>query len=693
MPIFTIETPTGQKLRIEAPDEQTALRGAQEYSDGTGNAGNGAEGARGHNVPEFRPVGVEGYDPKTGEVSRNGSQSDALGGFIAGANDMPILGPLMQRGVSAGTAAVVSPFSEKTFGDVYDETQRRQKQLIQENPGAALAGNVAGSMAVMSPIAATSGGANALGMSGTLGHRTLMSGLSGAGISGADTAIRGGNASDIAASAVLGGGISAAIPGTGELVKRGYQGVKNLVAGFVRGAANPAAEAGRRVGNAIQADIRANPQGILGPDDLAAAQRNAQPVMNADRGGETTRALARASANYSPEAREAMQRTVSDRFAEQGNRVVKMVTRLTGGKTDDLAMIDSLKAAAAKANSGAYNRAFMKPAAQSMWNEGYEQLMQAPAMRKAAADATARGANRAAVEGFQPVKNPFVEIRGRLTLKRNPDGSIARPTLQFWDQVKKNLDDQIGTAQRSGERSLAGDLAALKNRLVGMLDDSVPDYKAARQGAAAFFGAEDAVEAGKAFAKSTRMLPEYKRGILAMKAAERDAFETGFASELIDAAKNAGDRVNVINRMFGSPETREKMVMAFGQERAREIEAFVRVENAMDMLRGAFGNSTTTRQLIEAGVVGGGTWAWTGDYQKGITAAAVTAGLRYGGKKINDRILQETAKILLSSDPTVIERAVRLAAKSPQHMAAVDALTKSVGLLARSTSAGAIGQR
>lgn len=31
MPIYTIETPTGQRLKIEAPDEATALRGAQEW--------------------------------------------------------------------------------------------------------------------------------------------------------------------------------------------------------------------------------------------------------------------------------------------------------------------------------------------------------------------------------------------------------------------------------------------------------------------------------------------------------------------------------------------------------------------------------------------------------------------------------------------------------------------------------------
>jgi hypothetical protein len=630
-------------------------------------------------VPEFNP-NVPGYDPKTGNVNTAG---DRVGAFITGANDVPILGPVMKAGTSAAAAGLVTPFSDKSFSQNYDQMRGRQEQVMQENPGTALAGNIAGSALLLRGAPNSALASKALGMSGSLPVRIGMSAASNGLISGADTAVRGGDAGDIAASTGLGIATGAALPAVSTMLGAGYNAVKDKVGGIVRGAINPASEAGRRVASSMKIDANNSVAGVLSPSDITAAGRNGQPLMNADLGGEQTRALARAAANQSPEARGAMERVTSDRFADQGNRVVRLVNRLTGGKTDDLLAVAGIKDQAAAANSAAYNRAYAQPAAQDMWHQGFQQLMQAPAMQEAAKDTVKRGANRAAAEGFQAVKNPFVEVNGKMMLKVNPDGSVARPTLQFWNQVKRNLDGQIGVAQRTGDNTHAADLIGLKNKLLSTLDQAVPEYKTARQGAAAYFGAEDAVDAGKMFAKSNRMLPEYQRGIASMKPAEKEAFETGFASELIDQAKNAGDRTNVITRMFKSPEQRQKMVMAFGHQRANEIEAFVRVETAMDALRGAFGNSTTARQLIESGVIGGGTWWYTGDFNKGIAAAALTSGARMAGKKIDGNVMTKTAEMLLSNDPKLIARAVQNATMSPQHMAALEALTRAIGVGAK----------
>ena len=680
---FEIETPQG-RFEVEAPDMDTAIRALRAL-------GGGGQPAGHSNVPEFQPVGVQGYNPKTGMVEKTGIM-DKIGAFIGGANDMPIIGPAMTGGANAIAAGLVAPFSDQPYGEIRRKMGADMKAIKRDNPGAELAGQIAGSTVAMAPIGATATGARLLGMSGSLPTRMGMSALSGGAISGTDTAVRGGSAWDVLSSAGIGLGVGGAIPAVGAGIRGLYGAAKDKIGGAIRGALAPEAEAGRRVASAIKIDEK-TPGATLTAADLAAAARNGQPLMNADMGGETTRALARAAANQSPEARGIMEKVASDRFAEQGNRVTRMISRLAGGKTDDLLLMDGLKDMAAAANKPAYNRAYAMPRAQDMWDTEIAQLMQAPAMQAAARDATKRGANRSAVEGFTAVKNPFTELPdGRFALRVNQDGSVARPTLQFWDQVKRNLDGEIGLAQRSGDNTLFGDLTALKKTLVATLDARVPEYKAARQGAAAYFGAEDAVDAGKMFAKSTRSLPEYKRGILAMKPAEKEAFETGFASELIDQAKNAGDRTNVITRMFKSPEAREKMEMAFGKARAREIEAFVRVETAMDALRGAFGNSTTARQLIEAGVLGGGAWWYTGDFNTGIATAALAQGARMAGRKIDGNVMTQTAKLLMSNDPKLIEKAVRNATMSPQHMAALDALNKAAALGVRGANIAIAGR-
>lgn len=678
MPTLNIAGKTvqvGDEFLKLTPEQQDATVDEIAQSLGIGGA---PKPQTGGNVPEFNPH-VPGYDPATGEVKRDGGWWDRLGAAATAASDLPIIGPALQAGVKGIAAGAVAPFSDKTFGEIYDQMGKRTQEVQQNHPGYALAGNIVGSSVAMAPIANTAMGARAFGLTGpSLISRMGASGATSLGMGAADMAARGGDIGDITQAGLVSGVIGAAIPGVSAAGRGVAKAVTDRVAPMVRGALNPTGEAGRRVGTSIAID-RANPAGVLGADDFAAASRNSQPIMNADRGGETTRALARAAANQSPEARGVMERATSDRFNEQSSRITKLISRVTGGKTDDLMQVDAIRDAAAAANRPAYQLAESMPAAQNMWHEGFAQLMQAPAMQQAARQATTRGANRAAVEGFTPIRNPFAMGQdGRIGLAGN-----ARPTLQFWNQVKRNLDGMIGKAQRSGDRTQAADLEALRRSLLQMADEAVPEYRAARQGAAAFFGAEDSVDAGRMFARSTRSLPEYKRGILAMKPAEREGFEIGFASELIDQAKSAPDRTNVVRRMFGSPEQREKMTMAFGQQRAREIEAFVRVENAMDMLRGTFGNSTTARQLIEAGVVGGGAWAFTGDFNTGIAASAITAGARYAGKRIEGTVMTKVAELLLSDDPKMIEEAVKLATMSPKYMAALDAITKTVGVGAR----------
>ena len=651
----------------------------------------GGTSPTGHTVPEFQPVGVDGYDPATGEVSKpGGGWWDSIGAMVTGAEDVPIIGPAMKAGSAGIAAGIAAPFDDRSYGEIYSGMRDRQEQVMRDNPGSALAGQVIGTTALMAPIGATAGGAKALGMSGTLGQRALMSGVSGAGISGADTAVRGGGPGDIINSAVIGGGIGAALPVVGAGIRKGYGAARDKVRNVVQAARNPEAEAGRRVATALAMDKKTG-AGVLGADDIATATRNNQPIMNADLGGENVRALARAAANQSPDARGMMERTVSDRFADQGGRVQRLISRITGGKVDDLSALETIKKRAIAENRPAYQRAYAR--GQNVWSPELQRLAGSDAVADAMRSAARKGRDMAINEGYGAF-NPKVNVTqdGRILFpKTKPGRAPVYPDLQYWDFVKRNLDDAANAASRAGRNQEAATIRGLNSALKTELDRIVPEFKAARQGAAAFFGAEDAVDAGRNFAKSSRSIPEFKRGIMAMKPAEREAFRVGFASELIDQAKSAGDRTNVINRMFGSQEAREKLVLALGPQRAKEVEAFVRVETAMDALRGAFGNSTTARQLAEMGVIGGGAWWFTGDWKSGISAAALSQAPRYAAKKIDERVMVKMAEMLLSNDTKMIERAVANAAMSPQHMAALDALTKAAGITARSANVAISG--
>jgi len=605
-----------------------------------------------------------------------------LGGAIEGA--IPIAGPYIRSGADRIAAMKRAALDKNiNYTDALAQITDENQRMKEINPGIDLIGNLAGGTVGLGAVGATKVGASALGLTGrNIGTRTLKSAATTGTMAAGDTAARGGDAEDAGWSGAIGTGIGALMPGFGVAGGALVRAATDKIINPIRAAINPVKEASRRVGAAQTLDDAAGH--VLSPDDIKAAGVNQQPVVNADRGGEHVRSLARVSANHDPGARETVSYITSDRFGEQGERVIRFFKRITGGHVDDIATLDTLKATAKRANKPAYDKAYDADAAQGMWGDEYVDLMRAPAFREAVSGAEKRAANRSATEGFIPPKNPFViDEAGEYTLKKAADGSTMVPNLRFWDQVQRNLSDDIGAAQRVGNKQLSSDLIALKSKLVNSLDTAVPDFKSARQGAAKFFGAEDALEAGAAFAKSNRMLPEYKAGMVAMSKEERALFKVGYASEMIDMAKNVSDRTDLIRR-FKSPEMREKMVMAFGKPKARELEAFIRVETAMTELKNAMGNSTTVRQAIEAGVVGGSAYWYTGDFNTGVATAAATYGARSLGKKIDTNVMKETARLLMSSNPKLLEKAVRQAALSPQHMAAVDAVLMIASAATRS---------
>lgn len=673
MPVFEIETADGV-FEVDAPDEGKALAALKPKG-------------RGHsNVPEFAPVGRPNYDAKTGMVERPGNLIDTAGAFSRGVVEgVPIAGPTILKGLDAVTAGAASLVTGDGFSDTYDRLRGVGESVAAENPIASGVGNLTGAVAGTIPMMAAAPGAFGLGTGSWLA-RGAASGASGAAIGGADSAARGGSPGDIATSAAIGGGGGLVMPAVGDALGAGVKGLLDWARPAFNAVRKPTEEAARRVGTALNRDIAADPAQVMSATDEAVARSMRVPVMNVDRGGETTRALARSVANNSPEARSAIEKAAAERFATQGDRATEFVRKLAGGSVDDLAFQEAVQNAARAANKPAYGRAFASPRARGMWGPELEQLMGAPAIRKAATQATTRGANRATAEGFAPVTNPFEMANGKVSLRRNPDGSVASPNLAFWDQVKRNLDGQIGVAERAGDKTLAADITALKRKLTGTLDKAVPEYALARRGAATFFDAEDALEAGRKFARQPRSIPEAKRAHAGFSSAEKKAFSTGFASELIDSIKATRDGVNVVNKIFKSQAAREQIDLVFGAERAKALEAYLRVETLADRLRGAMGNSTTARQLMEMGLGAGGGYAIGGDWQSAAWGAVAAKGARVIGQRADAKMMKAIADLLTSDDPQALAKATAQAAKSPAFMKALETMGDMLGATVRGST-------
>lgn len=585
-------------------------------------------------------------------------------------------------GLIGGTLGWLGIGPENTFEGGYNRTVNNIRNRVEDyrtrHPAAATAAEIAGSIPTMALIP---GGAAAEGA--TWIARAGRSAVTGAGLGalyGAGEA--NGDLGDRVKGA-LGGAVTGAVTGglaspVIDMAAVGGRVIGQRASSAVRGIINPDAEAARRIAAARQRDIAAGANTLTPADEAIAAQAG-QPVTNIDRGGEVTRALARSAANTSPEARQALGRMIDDRFAGQGDRTSTFLLGLVRTPGNATETREALQLAARRANRPAYGRAYAE-GDRGIWTPELERLASSPAVVSAMRSAAVRGKDRSVTEGFGGF-NPGVTVSdsGQVTFRRGQGGVPTYPNLQYWDYVKRELDDAANAARRAGRNEEAATTGALASQLRDVLDAEVPSYAAARAGAARFFGANDALEAGSLFVRSNAPIAEARRALARMSQPERELFREGFLSALLDMVARIGDRRNIVNAIWGSPQAREKIEVALGPQAARRLEAFMRVETLLDMARGAIqGNSTTARQLAEIGLAGGSGALVSGgnlnDPSFWITAMLVR-GARFGtaqlGQRVNQRLAQRVAEMLTSNDPAVFQRGMQVMTGSPALMDAL----------------------
>lgn len=589
--------------------------------------------------------------------TRSAPAGGGLPGLLQSADDAV---RLLTTGATLGFADKLAGF----LGGQGTEAERARTQAARERVGpiAAAALEIGGAVAPFAtvPRLAAAVPAGVQGLRGMLA-RTGLSAAEGAGYGGAAAV---GHDTDVGQGMTIG----ALFGGVAEPLASAAGSLGSSVMGSIRGLVNPGREASRRVAYARAVDDTLPNQPRVGSAEAAVAGRAGQPVLNIDRGGEATRELARSSANTSPLAWSMLDSTLRNRAQGQVPRVVDVVRRLVGGNSS-MANRDALRRAAAQTNTPAYRRAMSDPQAQSVWDGVLSDLTGAPEVQSAIRQAAAKGRSAAVMEGVPPIRNPFrMDQTGRMV----PVQGVT-PNLRFWDEVKKQL-DAVGTREaRTFARTLRDHL-----------DTIVPSYGVARAGAARFFDAEDALEAGEQFATSSLRLgsDEAAAAIRKFTNPERQLFMEGFADALVKRVMAAGDNRNlVINSVFNSPAARERIVLALGQRRARELEAVLRVEELMDMARQAMGNSTTVRQLIAQGVVGGSAGgALTGDWTGVSGGVLASLMLRRGLQSVNQDVATRVAQMLTSPDPAVAQRGVAMLARSEALMDALRAATMAGGV-------------
>lgn len=660
MPLFEVEQ-GGRRFRIDAPDIETASEAVQMH---TGKAADKA------------PSMIEGI-------------------VRAAARGVPIIGGLLNKADAATNAAlapVLNPMFDKdnqlpeqTFGERYRHSLRDQegkdKGFAEAHPIADAVAEIAGGVAATGAAATTELGAQALGLTGrTLPQMMTRGAVSGATIDAADAAVRGENP---LTAGVTGGVVGAISPAAGRLVNAK---VVEPASNLLRGIEKPSDEAARRYASHLDRDIRNNDRGLT-LQEMVDSKAEGQPAMLMDAGGEAVRALARSAANTSPEGRSTLSRAIDDRFETQSPRLNEWLQK-TFHFPNAEAQQDALDKVARTVNRPNYAKAY-SDGANLKFDESLEQISQAPVVQDAIRKAMVSAKNDAAKLGFTPPKNPFqFDDSGRLKLKANEDGSRMEPNLQFWDIVKRNL-DKTGKAGNADARDWARILRE-------HLDTLVPSYGPARAGAAHFFGADNALEAGQDFVGASQRfgIPGARKTLAKMSADEKQLFQDGYVSRLIETIDKNPDRRSIVNKIAASPAAKDELNVALGRDRAQEVLGRLHVENIMDLARPAVqGNSTTARQLVELGLAGGvgGYEGYQGDPQA-LMKAALVYGAARGHRVFDERVAKEVAKLLVSNNVGQLQKGLRLISRNQNMMGAIRNADAALAAIA-ARGAGPTGSR
>lgn len=352
----------------------------------------------------------------------------------------------------------------------------------------------------------------------------------------------------------------------------------------------------------------------LGPD-----------AVRVDALGEPGRAAARRAANVSPEARETLETFATARKGNQNVRLVGDAQKAGGVPQGSRLTVEELKREAYKK---------VKPQIDAAYT----------AARKAGAEIP--------LELFDniittPVGAPVFREALDIVTSRAARNPSAGGNLAVLDETKRLLDGKATEAFRRGDPmgSVYAETAeALRQAVDGFLARGGDQYAVARGLRQQAFKADEAFDIGEELAqrnvsmdapkRAAKVKPENSKNVAA-------AYSQTKAQRLLN-----NNNTEAAMTEFTTPMGRDASKAALGAK-AADIDAAIEREKLFNALNKALGNSTTARQLIEAGgsgVVGAGIGGYLSDFDPftmGVSGV-LSALARRTAPKVAQKITSQT---------------------------------------------------
>ena len=659
---FTIETPGGKRLTIEAPDEATAMRGAQEWhaqqqapkivgaADPMGSDGVSGDSIRARNAgdtrPQMRTQDIEAaYDVAQGrgDAAEQRAMADAYVKAeqrerpVAMAVDnrvrqiargIPIIGRSLDE-ASAGIAALTGGNYDKRL----DYERARDRAFEASNPKEAMAlqigGGVASGVAAAPALAPMIAGA-------TRGGTILKGGLTGLGV-GAMDGFAGGEdgALNRAEQAAIGGAIGAGVGAAAPVVASGLSTGARRVMDAISSRKAPT---GMSPGAAQVLQRTLDNDGMLGQSGAQAVGRSGPSGMIADVSPGAT-ALLDAAMQRGGKAVSGAREAIEQRAAAASGQIDDALSRALGAPSGLATADNAIRSGTQSARSTAYDTAYASPIDYA-----------APAARQLQA-LLGRVPGSAIAQANQELKMLGHQSK-QIMADIADDGSVTflrLPDVQQIDAITRNL--QAMARMGDGKGLMGGNTPAgraagnLAREIRDNLRSLVPAYGDALDTAADAIGRRNALELGAGALKPGMARDEFARELAGMSKAERAAVAQGVRSQIDEALANvrsvisdpnvdARQAVSALNQ-FSSEAARDKITVLVGKDQAQGLFAAMdEARRALTLRAGVSQNSKTfprqavSQQIDEMNAPGPlGTFiarGETGGFSQGVRALART---------------------------------------------------------------------
>jgi hypothetical protein len=583
----------GENRQIEV-----AASGGRTFSASAPDAGQAVDAVRGHIANAGgdgrQPLHPE-FDPANLPAAQARSPSRLTAALSSAVDGIPVAGPYLQSGVEHVASGIGSLISDRPRSEVLAEMRGMVDQAQDTYPWTSTAASVGGAVAGTLPmILAAPGAFGASG--GPLWARTLASGASGAGIGGADSAVRSdGDADATKWGTAAGAATGLAGPVMGRLVGAGWQGLRDYRA--LR-AAEKASGFDRETLSRISRGIRDDGY------DAATARQRLQELgpqgMLADL-GPNMQQQAGALAATPGRGQEIIRSSITQRQRGAGDRISSSLDDALGQPADTLAVADDIVTRRAAAARPLYQRAY-QDGSRGVWSPELQRMASSPMFADAMRGAATRGQDRAVLDGFGAF-NPRVSITqdGRIVFnQKQPGGSPLYPDLQYWDYVKRELDDIAGAAARAGKREEASIATNLASRLRTELDAAVPSYRSAREAYSGPSAILDALEEGQNVFRNSTTPGQLRRQMGAMGEAERDAFIQGARAQIAQIMGTARNDAQAARALFERGFNRDKLQILLGDAEAKQLLRSLEAETTFAATRDVVTRNSLTASRQEA---------------------------------------------------------------------------------------------